>query len=57
MHACGLNAAVDSADATGGYMRTGAGTGVEVAPDVPRFFVTGACGQIGQEFLPYLREK
>lgn len=30
-------------------MRTGTGTGEEVSHEVPRFFVTGACGQIGQE--------
>ena len=41
----------------GGYMRTGTGTGEEVSHESPRFFVTGACGQIGQEFLPYLRSK
>lgn len=38
-------------------MRTGTGTGVDVHPETPRFFVTGACGQIGQEFLPFLRSK
>lgn len=42
---------------TGGYMRTGTGTGVETHPEVPRFFVTGACGQIGQEIIPFLRDK
>jgi hypothetical protein len=41
----------------GGYMRTGTGTGEEVSHEQPRFFVTGACGQIGQEFLPFLRSK
>ncbi|WIA29043.1 hypothetical protein OEZ86_011557 [Tetradesmus obliquus] len=41
----------------GGYMRTGTGTEVEAHPETPRFFVTGACGQIGQEFLPFLRSK
>lgn len=41
----------------GGYMRTGTGTGEEVSHESPRFFVTGACGQIGQEFLPFLRAK
>jgi hypothetical protein len=38
-------------------MRTGTGTGEEVSHEQPRFFVTGACGQIGQEFLPFLRTK
>lgn len=38
-------------------MRTGTGTGVETHPEVPRFFVTGACGQIGQEIIPFLRDK
>ncbi|KAF8072838.1 hypothetical protein HT031_000498 [Scenedesmus sp. PABB004] len=38
----------------GGYMGTG-----HAADDhpAPRFFVTGACGQIGQEYLPFLRAK
>lgn len=38
-------------------MRTGTGTGVEVHPEEPRFFVTGACGQIGQEIIHFLRGK
>jgi hypothetical protein len=38
-------------------MRTGAHTGEEVSHEHARFFVTGACGQIGQEFLPFLRNK
>jgi hypothetical protein len=38
-------------------MRTGTYTGVEVSHEQPRYFVTGACGQIGMEFLPFLRSK
>lgn len=54
---CAVCFAGDILAVTGGYMRTGTGTGVEVHPETPRFFVTGACGQIGQEIIPHLRSK
>jgi nucleoside-diphosphate-sugar epimerase len=35
-------------------MRTGALPGT---PRPPRFLVTGACGQVGMELVPFLRER
>lgn len=51
------SAPAEMAPQYGGYMRTGTCTGVEVHPETPRFFVTGACGQIGQEIVSFLRSK
>jgi hypothetical protein len=42
----------------GGYMRTGGrAADAEGHATEPRFLVTGACGQVGQEFVAFLRTR